>query len=157
MAGHKHSQEGIGPYYRCTSAIQGYTCSGRGAMNVAKADEEVRQQITACLLAMERADPILDAMTERCRALAIPFDLGVLLGHYQSTEAWNSTPLPHRRELLALTIDKVIIAPAHGRRIPAADRVRVVLLGEGASTVDAIRCGRFRTDDLGRDTGGVST
>jgi site-specific DNA recombinase len=84
MAGHKHSQERIGPYYRCTSAIQGYTCSGRGVMDVAKADEEVRQQITARLLAMEPADPILDAMTERCRALAIPFDPGVLLGHYRA-------------------------------------------------------------------------
>ena len=83
-----------------------------------------------------------DAMTERCRPLTIPggplhpppFDLGVLLDHYQSTEAWNTTPLLHRRELLKVTIDRVIIAPAHGRRIPAAKRVQVVLLGEGVST-----------------------
>jgi hypothetical protein len=45
-------------------------------------------------------------------------------------EVWDAAPLPQRRKWLQVAVSKVIIASAQRRKVPARDRVRVVLAGE---------------------------
>jgi site-specific DNA recombinase len=63
------------------------------------------------------------------------FDLGILLDDYLSEEAWNALPLVRRREVLKVAVDKVTIAPGRRGRVPAEERVKVVLAGEEAASV----------------------
>jgi len=64
------------------------------------------------------------------------FDIGVFVDTYLSRDAWDAIPLAQRRELLQATTDRIIIVPAHRRRkLPACERVRILLAGENADAV----------------------
>lgn len=47
-----------------------------------------------------------------------------------SSEVWDATPLPRRRKLLQVAVEKVLVSSSNRRKLPAADRVQVVLVGE---------------------------
>jgi site-specific DNA recombinase len=72
-----------------------------------------------------------DAVLQELEELGPPpdFDLTTLRATY-SSEVWDATPLPQRRRLLQVAVAKVLISSANRRKLPAADRVRVVLVGE---------------------------
>jgi hypothetical protein len=62
------------------------------------------------------------------------FDGGVLLETHLGRDTWDAIPLAQRRELLQATTDRIIIVPAHRqRRLPASERVRLLLAGENAN------------------------
>jgi site-specific DNA recombinase len=95
------------------------------------------EEITRWEAMMDRLRAQRDAVEEARRKLGPPaeFDLGILLDAYQSRERWEATPLEHRRELLKVAVDRVVIESAHGSKMLAADRIRVVLAGEEAEGV----------------------
>jgi site-specific DNA recombinase len=72
-----------------------------------------------------------DAVLQDLEELGPPpdFDLTTLRATY-SAEVWDATPLPQRRRWLQVAVARVIIASSQRRKVPARDRVRVVLLGE---------------------------
>jgi hypothetical protein len=80
---------------------------------------------------MERLKVQRDAVLQDLEELGPPpdFDLASLRASYD-VEAWDQTPLPQRRRLLQVAVDKVIVRRAERRMAPAKDRVRVVLVGE---------------------------
>ena len=87
---------------------------------------------------MSRLKAQRDAVLDAIEQLGPPadFDLAILLDTYQSREAWDETPLAHRRELLKIAVGKVRITPAYrSRSIPVADRIRLVLAGEESGSV----------------------
>jgi site-specific DNA recombinase len=93
----------------------------------ARDDEVAHWEAMMSRLKAQR-DAVEDALDEL--GPAPDFDIGILLDTYLSREAWDAATMTQRRELLKVAVDRVIIAPAHRRRISAADRVRVVLAGE---------------------------
>jgi site-specific DNA recombinase len=72
-----------------------------------------------------------DAVLRDLEELGPPpdFDLTTLRATY-SAEVWDATPLPQRRRWLQVAVARVIIASSQRRKVPARDRVRVVLVGE---------------------------
>lgn len=90
---------------------------------------------------MERLKAQRGAVADALGELGPPaeFDLGVLLDTYQSRERWDAAPLRHRRELLKVSVDRVVLLSAHRRKVPAADRVQVVLVGEDRGDLIARR------------------
>jgi site-specific DNA recombinase len=72
-----------------------------------------------------------DAVIQDLDELGPPpdFDLTTLRATY-SSEVWDATPLAQRRKWLQVAVTKVMVASAHRRKLPARDRVRVVLVGE---------------------------
>jgi len=84
-----------------------------------------------------------DAIEDALRELGPPpdFDIGILLDTYLSRDAWEAATVAQRRDLLRVAVDQVIIAPANRRRVSAADRIRLLLAGEGADS-----SGRRRLD-----------
>ena len=81
---------------------------------------------------MARLTAQRDALLEALEQLgpAPEFDLAFLLDDCLSEEAWNAMSTERRREILKVAVDKVIIGPGKRGRIPAKDRVRVILIGE---------------------------
>jgi site-specific DNA recombinase len=76
-----------------------------------------------------------DAVVGALEELGPPsdFDLGLLLDSHLSREAWDAAPLAHKRQLLEVATDRIIIGPAHRqRKLSPSDRVRILLAGEGA-------------------------
>jgi site-specific DNA recombinase len=80
---------------------------------------------------MARLKAQRDGVLQELEELGPPpdFDLTSLRATY-SSEVWDATPLPQRRRLLQVAVAKVLISSANRRKLPAADRVRVVLVGE---------------------------
>jgi DNA invertase Pin-like site-specific DNA recombinase len=76
-----------------------------------------------------------DAVLQELEELGPPpdFDLTSLRATY-SSEVWDATPLPQRRQWLQVAVAKVLVRSAHRRKLPAADRVRVILVGEDAES-----------------------
>jgi site-specific DNA recombinase len=95
----------------------------------ATADEVARWEMTMGHLKAHR-DAINDALDEL--GPHPDFDIGILLDTYLNRDAWDAAPLAQRRELLEVAVDKVIIAPAHRRRVSPSNRVRVWLAGESS-------------------------
>jgi site-specific DNA recombinase len=62
--------------YRCGSSKEGQPCPSRASLPMKLADAEVMRQVRIRLAAMEPGDPILDAIAERWRELAMPEDEG---------------------------------------------------------------------------------
>jgi site-specific DNA recombinase len=91
------------------------------------ADEIVRWETMMARLKAQR-DAVIDAVNQL--GPAVDFDLDALLDAYQSEERWHAAPLAHRRELLKVAVAKVVIRSARRRHLPAAERVRLVLVGE---------------------------
>jgi hypothetical protein len=80
---------------------------------------------------MARLKAQRDGVLQELEELGPPpdFDLTTLRATY-SSEVWGATPLPQRRRLLQVAVAKVLISSSNRRKLPAADRVRVVLVGE---------------------------
>jgi site-specific DNA recombinase len=72
-----------------------------------------------------------DAVIQDLDELGPPpdFDLTTLRATY-SSEVWDASPLAQRRRWLQVAVSKVMVASAQRRKVPARDRVRVVLVGE---------------------------
>jgi hypothetical protein len=80
---------------------------------------------------MARLKAQRDAVLQELEELGPPpdFDLTTLRATY-GEEVWDAAPLPQRRKWLQVAVSKVIIASAQRRKVPARDRVLVVLAGE---------------------------
>jgi site-specific DNA recombinase len=80
---------------------------------------------------MERLKLQRDAVVDEVEALGPPpdFNLDALRATYRH-EVWDSTPMAQRRKWLQVAVARVVIGPSHGGKISAADRVRVILVGE---------------------------
>jgi hypothetical protein len=80
---------------------------------------------------MARLKTQRDGVVQELEELGPPpaLDLTTLRGTY-SGDVWDATPLPRRRKLLQVVVAKVLISSSNRRKLPAADRVRVVLAGE---------------------------
>ena len=59
-------------YYRCSSPSLGHNCPAGAYIKISDADEEVMRQLRLRLGAMDPDDPILGAIAERWRELAMP-------------------------------------------------------------------------------------
>jgi len=59
-------------YYRCSSPSLGHNCPAGAYIKISDADEEVMRQLRFRLGAMDPDDPILGAIAERWRELAMP-------------------------------------------------------------------------------------
>jgi site-specific DNA recombinase len=72
-----------------------------------------------------------DAVLQEIEELGPPpdFDLTTLRATY-SNKVWDATPLPQRRKWLQVAVAKVLVTSARRRKLPAADRIRVILVGE---------------------------
>jgi site-specific DNA recombinase len=81
---------------------------------------------------MARLTAQRDALLEALEQLgpAPEFDLAFLLDDCLSEEAWSAMSTERRREILKVAVDKVIIGPGKRGRVPAGNRVRVILIGE---------------------------
>jgi site-specific DNA recombinase len=92
----------------------------------ASADDVVRWDGMMTRLKLQR-----DAVLREIEELGPPpdFDLTTLRATY-SSKVWDATPLPQRRRWLQVAVAKVLVSSARRRKLPAADRVRVVLVGE---------------------------
>jgi site-specific DNA recombinase len=92
----------------------------------ATADDTVRWEGMMARLKVQR-----DAVLKELEELGPPpdFDLTTLRATY-SSEVWDATPLPQRRRWLQVAVAQVLISSANRRKLPAADRVRVILVGE---------------------------
>jgi site-specific DNA recombinase len=80
---------------------------------------------------MARLKTQRDGVVQELEELGPPpaLDLTTLRGTY-SGDVWDATPLRRRRKLLQVVVAKVLISSSNRRKLPAADRVRVVLAGE---------------------------
>jgi DNA invertase Pin-like site-specific DNA recombinase len=80
---------------------------------------------------MERLKLQRDAVAQELDELGPPpdFDLASLRATY-SEEVWDGMPLPQRRKWLQVAVAMVFVTSSKGRKPAAADRVRVVLIGE---------------------------
>jgi site-specific DNA recombinase len=80
---------------------------------------------------MSRLKVQRDAVLQEIEELGPPpdFDLTTLRASY-SDRVWDATPLPQRRKWLQVAVAKVLVSSARRRKLPAADRVRVILVGE---------------------------
>jgi site-specific DNA recombinase len=80
---------------------------------------------------MARLKAQRDGVVQELEELGPPPDLDLItLRATYSSEVWDATPLPRRRKLLQVAIAKVLICSSNRRKLPAADRVRMVLVGE---------------------------
>jgi hypothetical protein len=72
-----------------------------------------------------------DAVLQELEELGPPpdFDLTTLRATY-GEEVWDAAPLPQQRRWLQVAVTRVMIASSQRRKVPARDRVRVVLAGE---------------------------
>jgi len=97
----------------------------------ATADDVARWDGMMARLKLQR-----DAVLQEIEELGPPpdFDLTTLRATY-SSEVWDATPLPQRRKWLQVAVAKVLVTSARRRKLPAADRVRVILVGEEPESV----------------------
>jgi hypothetical protein len=80
---------------------------------------------------MERLKIQRDAVLQELDELGPPpdFDLNTLRASFDG-EAWDAAPLAQRRKLLQVAVTQVLVTSARRRKVPPADRVRVILAGE---------------------------